>query len=746
MCNWARVVTRTLLPNIVAYHVDAWGMRELERRIRCISKGGWMKALRIFVFMVVTVGLFGLSCMRAAAAPSSTIVVNSELDGATANDGKCTLREAILNANNDSQAGSTDCAKGAGADNIVFSIGGGGVQTINLANALPEIDHPLTIDGTTQPGCAEYPCIELNGSGTVLEYGLFFATGSDNSTVRGLVINQFGEAGIAIEGTSGNVIRGNFLGTDVTGTVARPNMVGITIFSGAVNNIIGGTTAAARNLISGNSEIGVEISDSGTDNNLIVGNYIGTDITGGSAVPNGTDGVSIENGAQSNTIGGTLPATRNIISGNSGNGVSLSDSGTDANVVVGNYIGTDVTGTASLGNGGSGISVTGGFNHQIGNLLSGARNIISGNRGDNVVVSGSNTSANIINNYIGTDVTGSFAINDGASDGIHVSGPAGAFIGNNLISGHEDGIVISGNSILNNIQGNMIGTTADGIHKIGNQGVGIKLNSSADNFIGGEGKNEGNVIAFSGDNGVQVSGNKNAILANSIFSNEGLGIELVSNGNNNQAAPVLTTAVNGDGTTIDGTLTSANNATYHLEFFSNAACDDSGSGEGQTFLGATDVTTNGSGTATVHFVATADVPTGQVITSTATDPNDNTSPFSNCATVQGPTTPPTPCATSPDATTLVSPATGSVEQVRAVPLDWADVNCATFYKLRVKQDSKTGRHAVVKQNHLLASQFTTPPLNPGHLFFWRVRACNTIGCGPWTEFSSFRVSRSATLR
>lgn len=703
-----------------------------------------MKALRLFLFVALaTATLFSLSLMRAAAAPSSTIVVNSALDGATTNDGNCTLREAILNANGNDQSGSTDCAAGAGADNITFSIGSGGLQTINVTgSSLPDLSGAVTLDGASQPLCSSYPCIELNGSGAGVN-GVGIRITGGNSTVRGLVINQFRLDGMRLDSNGGNVISGNFIGTDVTGTVSRANNLnGIAIEFGSSNNLIGGTTPAARNLISGNGGAGVWITDANSKNNVVLGNYIGSDAAGTAAVGNGGDGVLIASTATNNTIGGTTAVARNIISGNGGNGVSITDNGTDGNVITGNFIGTDVTGGVTLGNQGSGVSVTGGFNQEIGGTLDGARNIISGNIGDNVVVSGSQTSANIINNYIGTDVTGSYAINDGASDGVHISASFGGEIAKNLISGHEDGIVVSSPSSFSLIQGNWIGTTADGIHKIGNQGVGIKVNGSSGNFIGGESEGDGNVIAFSGDNGVQVNGNKNGIRRNSIFSNEGLGIDLGGGGNNSQAAPALTSAINGSGTTISGSLTSANNTTYHIEFFSNAACDDSGSGEGQTYIGTMDVTTNGSGTANINFVAASNVPAGQVITATATDPTDNTSQFSNCVNVQPP---PPPCTSSPAAATLLTPIDGSLAHSRAVTLDWSDVGCATYYRLRVKQDSTTSKIIAVKQNNIPVSEFLTPLLTKKHFFFWRVRACNAIGCGPWTPYFGFKVAQNATL-
>src|SRR5262249_24106384 len=133
------------------------------------------QATRVFLFAVLAVTiLLAFSVNIASSAPQSTIVVNSNLDGDPANDGNCTLREAIINANHNDQSGSTDCAAGAsdGADIISFSIGdSGGPQTLIPLSPLPALTDSVTIDGFTQPNCESYPCIELDGesAGTTAE-------------------------------------------------------------------------------------------------------------------------------------------------------------------------------------------------------------------------------------------------------------------------------------------------------------------------------------------------------------------------------------------------------------------------------------------------------------------------------------------------------------------------------------------------------------------------------------------------
>jgi hypothetical protein len=349
------------------------------------------------------------------------------------------------------------------------------------------------------------------------------------------------------------------------------NQTGVFIGSGSDFNVIGGTTKGAGNLIAASSLDGVFIDSS--SGNVIQGNLIGTDATGARALGN-RNGLLFT--ASGNTIGGTAPGAGNLISGNLADGIGLPDASSN-NVIQGNKIGTDITGTAALGNAGAGIS-TDGSSNQIGGADQNAGNLISGNLGD------------------GIDLLAGFA---------------------------------------NVVQGNKIGTTVTGKSALANGGDGVVIDGSQ-NTVGGSTLGSGNVIAFNGGDGVFVdSGSGNLISGNSIFSNGGLGIDLnvANNANNSQQAPVITSAVLSNGTTtVQGTLTAAPNTTYTIELFANAAPDPSGFGEGQIFLGFITVTTDNSGAATFSTTLSG-VFSGQFLTATATDPLTDTSEFSNALKV-----------------------------------------------------------------------------------------------------------------
>ena len=370
---------------------------------------------QVFLRLPAAAGLLGLLALAvvlgfvaggSTPAQAATFTVDSTGDGGDSNTadgvcddgaGACTLRAAIEQAN-----------ASAGVDTINFSIGGGGVQTIAPGSALPTITDPVVIDGTTQPGFVGSPIIELDGSGAgTSANGLYITAGS--STVKGLVINRFMKTtglgvgnGIRLDTVGGNTIEGNYIGTDVTGTVDLGNDATGVLILNAPNNTIGGTTAAARNVIAGNDIQDVQISVSGATDNVVEGNYIGTDVTGtidlavGVGNP-GTAGVGIS-GSANNIIGGTTAGARNIIAGR----VDISRSDATGNVVQGNYIGTDVTGTVNLAGVAGVLIFFGASNNTIGGTTPGARNIISG--GSGIDIRGSD---NVVQgNYIGTDVTG----------------------------------------------------------------------------------------------------------------------------------------------------------------------------------------------------------------------------------------------------------------------------------------------------------------------------------------------------
>lgn len=521
----------------------------------------------------------------------------------TNDSGADSLRQAILDAN-----------ASAGLDTIAFNIPGAGPHTIQPLSALPNITDPVVIDGYTQPGSSPNTnppelgsnavlVIELDGTnaGAAVD-GLFITAGS--STVRGLVINrfggtgtQFGGAGIQIGGSGGNIVEGNFIGVDAAATSALGNSgSGVRITS--PNNTVGGTTAAGRNVISGNRFNGVFIAAADAAGNAVLGNFIGTDVNGTAPLGNSFEGVRII--APNNAVGGATVGARNVISGNQ-NGISILGSPSAGNVVQGNFIGTEVSGTAPLGNSARGVYVDG-SNNTVGGTATGAGNVISSNGSDGVII-------------------------------------AGVFL---------TGDPVPGGATDNLVQGNFIGTDASGKIALSNGGNGVFVNAASDNTIGGMATGASNTMAFNGGDGVSVRtccalpGTSNAILSNAIFFNTGLGIDLDPDGinpndtgdgdmgpNNLQNFPVLTSATSGS-TSVEGTLNSAANNIFRLEFFSNNACDPSGNGEGESFLGTTDVTTDGSGDVSFMVTFPAAVPAGQFITATATDPNDNTSEFSQC--------------------------------------------------------------------------------------------------------------------
>ena len=519
----------------------------------------------------------------------------------TNDSGAGSLRQAIINANNN-----------AGADTIQFLIPGTGVHTISPLTALPAITEAVTIDGYTQAGATANTHAPTQGINAVLKIQLSGAMApansnfsgltinADNCTVRGLVISSFQHDAIDVS-SNGNVITGNFIGTNAAGTAALPNGtngIGAVIFTGASSdNLVGGTTFAVRNLISGNVGFAISFGGSG---NTIQGNLIGTDVTGMLALGNG---VGVGSGGSNDLIGGTTVAARNIISANN-RGIDLG--GGSNHTVQGNFIGTDVTGTKALGNPNVGLNTQ--------------------------------TPNNLIGGLTATPGT-----------------PPG-----NLISGNNGGsgvILFSSSAQGNVIEGNIIGADITGTQPLGNFPGGIQINGP-DNTVGGTGPQARNIIAFNGGNvpvcnassaGIWVHNGaaiNNALLGNSIFSNAGLGIDLEFDGdpncgvepndigdgdtgpNNLQNYPVLETVSNSGGmTTVTGRLNSVANTTYRIEFFANDPLDPSGYGEGKRFLGFKDVTTIGSGN--ISFIQSfPQVSDTEFVTSTATDPNGNTSEFS----------------------------------------------------------------------------------------------------------------------
>jgi hypothetical protein len=355
------------------------------------------------------------------------------------------------------------------------------------------------------------------------------------------------------------------------------------------------------------------------------------------------DGASAGDGADGLTItAGNTTIKGLAIDDFAGPGVRLNDSGGD--VIVTNYLGTDATGSQARGNQ-TGIRIDSGSGDRIGGVIAADRNLISGNREDGIAIGGG-AGHQVLGNFIGTDASGTRALpNDygielfsGSNSSIGGGTDAGA---GNLISGNVyDGIGIYSDG--NILQGNRIGTDASGTAPLGNGHDGVEIQAflhGYDNLIGGTVPGGGNLIAFNGGYGVRVmTGTGNAIRQNAILANGAGGIALLTGGNHNEPAPALTSAMSGSGmTTVEGSVMSDPNTELAVEFFANAVCDSSGFGQGERYLDTAAVTTDSGGLADFMITLNQEVDPGQFITATATDPGGNTSTFSNCQVVSGPT-------------------------------------------------------------------------------------------------------------
>ena len=518
----------------------------------------------------------------------STIVVTSAADA-----GPGTFRQALLEAQN--------------GDTITFDpavFPPDNPTTIAVTSQLPDLTQgEVTIDASNTG-------VVLDGSQTPRE-----------EPVGGLMI-----------ASDGNVIQGlqilYFLGS------------GIWIDSGASNNLIGGSAPGEGNVISGNWD-GMNIVSS---DNTVFGNFIGTDATGTAALGNLADGVWIGGGAQYNVIGGATEGERNIISGNGSSGVVMDGSDTMSNTVLGNYIGTNAAGTSAIGNA-AGVSIIGGAqNNQVGGALPGERNLISGNGGDGVHISGLGTDHNTVSgNFIGTDATGTSAIGNLVHGVAFGAGAQNNRVGGetpgerNLISGNGDGVRMDSSGTMHNtVSGNYIGTDATGTGALGNDGYGVTIYAGAGpNIIG-----PGNIIAHNGLAGVSVREANtlgNTITGNSIYNNSQSGIENLEGGNAELPPPEVISI----GTRFIRGTTSPN-AT--VEIFSGE--ED----EGCVFEGSTLANEEGN----FAFHTPVGRFTGPHIMLTATDAEGNTSQFSL------PESPPAPRVTRelPD---IVAPTQVSVE-------------------------------------------------------------------------------------
>jgi CSLREA domain-containing protein len=511
------------------------------------------------------VALFVILALGNSTVGATIFTVTSTGDGADSDltdnicedgTGGCTLRAALQQANDTlNPTGSTDT--------IEFNILGIGPHRIQPATLLPVITEAIVIDGYTQPNAIPNSLPFSNNAVIMIELDGSFAfpfpinnvglnIDAAGSTVRGLAVHSF-STNIKIEQNNA-VIEGNLIGLIASGYSPVENersAHGVYVRNSA-DNRIGGTTPAARNVISGNGFSGIYLHLEATVNNVVQGNYIGTDITGTLAIPNGQT---------------SIIRSRNV-------GAILIERSSD-NTIGGNTVA--------------------------------ARNVISGNR----------------------------------EFGMHVGGAA-----------------------RNTIQGNWIGVAADGT-PLGNDLSGILLLGHG-NLVGGSAPGEGNLIAYNGLAGVQVAANgfpsAHRVSGNSIFQNSGLGIDLsplrtcdsptdasyacpdgVTPNDDSpdvdeiQNYPVLTGVIHStDSTIIDGTLVSTPDMTYRIELFSSVLCDSSGFGEGEALVSTVDVSTDYGGNASFSVISAVTISPSDYLSATATNADNNTSEFSECLAANSP--------------------------------------------------------------------------------------------------------------
>jgi len=480
----------------------------------------------------------------------------------TADAGAGSLRQAITDAN-----GAT------GPHTINFNIAGAGVHTITPATELPTVAivEGLTIDGTSQPGYAGAPLIEIHGAAgfDCLEFTFTPAE------VKALVINSCFNG---INSTSGGslILTGSYIGTDSAGTAAIPNVFGVNLINGAANTI-GGSDVAERNVIAGNQSSGIRMAFGTTGS--IRGNYIGVDATGAALLSTGL-GISCENG-NAPVIGGSGANDGNVVAGNPASAGILLQSCSGA-LVKGNRIGTNAAGTEAIPNV-RGMEINLSNNVHIGGTAPGEGNLISGN-GTGIRFSTSDDPI-IQGNFIGTDAAGLLPIPN--TKGIELGGN-GALVGTatpggpgaNVIAFNAVGVVATGSG--NTIRGNAI-------HDNGLLGIDLGSNGVTPNDIG-----DGDI--------------------------------------DSQNFPNLSSAVvEGGGVRVIGALESTPSSTFDLDFYEEPACSRFPQDylEGGRWLGTAPATTDGAGHAAFNvLIPSVTVDPGFRVTATATSAGGSTSEFS----------------------------------------------------------------------------------------------------------------------
>lgn len=546
---------------------------------------------------------------------------------------------------------------GAGQGNVILDSGSAQILVETASNIIQGNRLGVGTDGTTVHGSHTNAGVALVNSAATGNLVGGTAAGAGNVACGNHT------DGVSVWSCDGNTVQGNILGLLPDGKTPAGNARSGVLVIGA-NNLIGGAVSGARNVVSGNTGIGIWLFGASTSGNVVAGNYVGVDETGLLDAGNLSFGVSIDSGANHNRVG-TDPAVtddyaeRNVIACNDRQGGTITANnanvylwgyGTDDNVVAGNWIGLNQTGSATFSpNGGPRgvILIDGPSNNTIGGTTAWTRNVISGNLHTGIEFVNGGVAGNVAEgNYLGTDYTGTIAIGNNYGVQVWYTGNTANQIGGtspgqgNVISGnHVNGINLADSGAQGTIvRGNLIGVAADGSTPLGNASKGLAFYGASGCTVGGTAGGAANVISHNGAAGIAVySGTGDSFAENSIHDNGGLGIDLGGNGmtpddvgdadtgpNDLQNYPLL----NVSPTAIGGSLNSLANTTFRVELFASPSADPSGYGEGALFVGSLNVTTDASGNASFTFPYVS-TPAAPAISATATNlATGDTSEFS----------------------------------------------------------------------------------------------------------------------
>jgi hypothetical protein len=507
-------------------------------------------------------------------------VVNSTADTASPPAGTDTLRSAI-----------TDSNATPGPNSITFILPSG--STISPASPLPTLTQGVTIDGTIggKPGIV----IDGTGAGAGSNGFTLNATGV---TIKGLDIGNFSGTGVEILGPGGDTVAGCYIGVNLAGTAAMPNHTDGVFISSSPNNTIGGSSAGS-NVISGNTGTGVDVAGAVSRNNVVSFDFIGTDVTGSAALPNNI-GVSDELAANTllsndlisgNTAGGimfesgsnnivraTLVGTNaagtsalgngtagvtvqgetntsigvagfgfgNVVSGNHGPGIVVN--GSTGTVVANTIVGMNKTGTAAVGNTADGILIdNASVNTTIGGSTGALGDFISGNTNNGIDVQSLSTGTVIQLAHIGSDVSGLIGIGNG-QNGIQFQQTSGKVMQSTILDNGQSGVLLLGGtgSLLTS---NTIGDPFTGLH--GNAVDGVFVFGSNNNTIGAP--SAGNNISANANFGVAIeSGSRNNFVSGNF-----IGLDAAGHGGKGNANGVA--VFDSPGTTIGATAGNGGN-------------------------------------------------------------------------------------------------------------------------------------------------------------------------------------------